>query len=86
MLGDNSIFKQASDAKIQTELGKIEERSQMIYSDKLMETASSTLSTKVETSEVIEQLRNEGYTIEQRPVAEGDITGISLDKESITLL
>ncbi len=85
VLGDNSVFKQASQAKIKTEIGKIEERAQMIYSDKLMGTASSTLSTKVETSEVIEQLRNEGYTIEQRPVAVGDITGISLDKESMTI-
>ena len=85
VMGDNSVFKQASDARIQTELGKIEERAQMIYSDKLMETASSNLSTKVETSEVIEQLRNEGYIIEQRPVSEGDITGISLDKESIII-
>ena len=30
VVGDNSVFKQASDARIQTELGKIEERAQMI--------------------------------------------------------
>ena len=85
MLGDNSVFNQASEAKIRTELAKIEERAQTIYSEKLMETASSTLSTKVETSPIIEQLKSEGYTIEKRPVAEGDITGISLNKESLTM-
>ena len=85
VFGDNSIFKQATDAKLQTELAEIEERAQVIYSDELLETANSTLSTKVETSQVIEQLRNEGYTIEQRLVSADDMTGISLDRESMTI-
>lgn len=85
VLGDNSVFNQASKAKIQTELGKIEERAQIIYSDKLLENASSTLSTKVEIGQIIAQLESEGYSIEKRPVKEGDITGISLDKESIIM-
>ena len=85
VFGDNSIFQKASNAKIQTEIGKIEERAQMIYSDKLLENASSGLNMRVEISQVIEQLRNEGYNIEERPVSEGDIKGISLDKENITM-
>lgn len=85
ILGDNSIFNQASQAKIQTELGKIEERAQVIYSNKLLETASSSLDTSIKTSDVIEQLKEEGYLIEKREVSTEDITGISLDKESITI-
>ncbi|MCI9038985.1 MAG: hypothetical protein HFJ29_03820 [Clostridia bacterium] len=85
IMGDNSVFKKASDAKVQTEIGKIEEGAQLIYSDKLVETASSDLGTKVETSQIIEQLRTEGYSIEQKAVSADDITGISLDKENITM-
>jgi len=85
VFGDNGVFGKAEQAKIQAELGKIEERAQVIYSDKLLENASSTLNTKVETSQIIEKLKAEGYTIEKRPVKEGDITGISLDKESMTI-
>ena len=83
VMGDNSIFNQASKSKIQTEITKIEEKAQMIYSDKLMENASSNL--KVETSSVIEQLKTEGYVIKQKTVSAGDIKGISLDKESMTI-
>ena len=68
VLGDNSVFNQASEAKIRTELAKIEERAQTIYSEKLMETASSTLSTKVETSPIIEQLKSEQKEILQELV------------------
>ena len=85
VFGDNGIFGQASQAKIQTEIAKVEERAQTIYSEKLLETASNTLNIKVETSQVIEQLISEKYPIEKRPVSLDDITGISLDKENITM-
>ncbi len=85
VVGDNSIFKQTQEAKVQTEISKIEERAQTIYSEKLMETASTTLSAKVETSTVIELLISEGYSIKKRAVSAGDITGISLDKENIIM-
>lgn len=70
---------------MKTELGKIEERAQTIYSDKLLENANSNFNIKVETKEVIEQLKIEGYQIEQIAVSDKVITGISLDKTSMTL-
>ena len=76
-MGENSVFN-----KVQTELAKIEERAQAIYTDKLTENVSNTLNDIVETSNVIEQLISEGYDIEKE---EGAITGISLDKEGITI-
>ena len=85
VMGDNSVFKQATKSKAQTEIAKIEERAQLIYSDKLMENASSNMKIKVETSQVIEQLKTEGYTIKQIAVSAEDITGISLDKENMTI-
>lgn len=83
VLGDNSIFKQALEAKIQTELAKIEERAQTIYSEKSLENLNSSLNAEVETSQVIEQLKAEGYTIKRKGA--GTVTGISLDKESLTM-
>lgn len=85
VLGDNSVFKQASDAKINTELGKIEERAGLIYSDKLIERVPDSLSNKPTMQEIIDELRKDGYTIEQVAVSDNEITGISLDRESINL-
>ena len=34
VFGDNGVFGQASDAKVKTEIAKIEERAQMIYNRK----------------------------------------------------
>lgn len=84
VLGDNGVFGQASQAKIQTELGKIEERAQTIYSEKLMETVSGTLNTTVATITVIRQLEKEGYPIETRGATAADID-VSLDKTSISM-
>lgn len=85
VLGDSNVFKKATDAKIKTEIGKIEERAQTIYSDRLIGSMNNNLSTKVDTSDVINQLKAEGYPIKQRTVSADDITGISLDKENMTI-
>lgn len=84
VFGDNGVFGQTSQAKIQTELGKIEERAQTIYSEKLMETASETLNTTVATSTVIRQLESEGYPIETRGATAADVD-VSLDQTSVTI-
>ncbi len=86
VVGDNSVFKQASNAKLNTELAKIEEQASLIYTDKLLEKAQNNdLKDKSTMQDIIEELRDKGYTIEQVAVSEDEITGISLDKESMSL-
>ena len=85
VLGDNSVFKQASNAKLETELSKIEEASGLIYSDKWLEKVSNNSNEKPTMQEIVGELREDGYTIEQVAVSGGQITGISLDKESMSL-
>ena len=57
--GDNSIFKQASDAKLETELTKIEERAGLIYSDKWLEKVSNNSNNKPTMKEIVEELRKD---------------------------
>ncbi len=85
VIGDNSIFKQASNAKLNTELAKIEERASIIYADKLLEKVQTNLKDKPTMQEIVGELREEGYTIEQVAVSGNEVTGISLDKESMSL-
>ncbi len=85
VLGDNSVFKQASNAKLETELAKIEEKAGLIYSDKWLEKVSNNLDEKPTMQEIVGELREDGYTIEQVAVSANEITGISLDKESMSL-
>ncbi len=85
IMGDNSVFKKASDAKVQTELGKIEERANLIYVDKLMQNVPESLNNKPTMQEVVDELKTEGYPIERIEASDNSITGISLDKENMTL-
>jgi len=85
VMGENSIFNQASKAKLNTELAKIEEQASMIYTDKLLEKIQTSLNDKPTMQEVVVGLREEGYTIEQVAVSGNEVTGISLDKEAMSL-
>jgi len=85
VLGDNSVFKQATDAKLQTELATIEERAGLIYADKLMEKVSTDFNNKPTMQEIVAELGEEGYTIKQVEVSGSEITGISLDKETMSI-
>ena len=85
VLGDNSIFKQASNAKLETELAKIEEKAGIIYSDKWLEKVANNSNEKTTMQEIVRELREDGYTIKQVEVSGSEITGISLDKESMSL-
>ena len=85
VLGDNSIFKQASNAKLETELAKIEEKAGIIYSDKWLEKVSSNSNDKPTMQEIVDELKNQGDKIEQVAVDGDGITGILLDRESMTL-
>lgn len=86
IMGDNSVFKQAQNAKLNTELAKIEEQANLIYTDKLLEKVQdNNLKDKPTMQDIVEELRDKGYTIEQVAVSEEEITGISLDKESMSL-
>jgi len=85
IMGDNSVFKKASDAKVQTELGKIEERANLIYVDKLIQNVPDSLNNKPTMEEIVGQLKTEGYKIEKVAVEGSKIIGISLDKESMSL-
>ncbi len=85
-MGDNSVFKQASNAKLNTELAKIEEQANLIYTDKLLEKApNNNFKDKPTMQEITEELKEEGYTIEQIKASGNGIKGILLDKESISL-
>ena len=85
VLGDNSIFKQASDAKIQTELAKIEEKAGIIYSDKWLEKVSSNSNDKPTMQEIVDELQNQGEKIEQIAIDGDGVIGILLDRETMTL-
>jgi len=85
VMGDNSIFNKASNAKLNTELAKIEEQASLIYADKLLQKVQTNLNNKPTMQEIVGELRNEGYTIEQIAVNENEVTGILLDKEIMSL-
>ena len=84
-MGDNSIFKQASNAKLETELAKIEEKAGLIYSDKLLEKVSNDLKDRPTMQEIVDELKNQGDKIEQVSIDGDGVTGISLDRETMTL-
>ena len=80
------IIGQANKSKIMTELSVIEEKANLIYADKLMQKINSNLTDKPTMQEVVESLEKEkDCNIEKVAVSESDITGISLDKESMKL-
>ena len=85
VLTDGGIFSQAQNAKIQTELGKIEERANLIYADKLVQNVPISLNNKPTLQDIVEPLRTEGYQIEKMKASGDAITGISLSRESMIL-
>jgi len=85
VMGDNSIFNKASNAKLNTELAKIEEQASLIYADKLLEKVQTNFNNKPTMQEIVGELRDKGYTIEQVAVSGNEVTGISLDKEKMSL-
>ncbi len=86
IMGDNSIFKRATNAKLQTELIKIEEQASFIYTEKLLQKQqNSDIKNKPTMQEIIGGLREEGYTIEQIITSENEVIDISLNKENMNL-
>ena len=84
LTGDNGILTQAKNAKIQTEIGKVEELANLAHADLLTDhynkgTAEPTL------ADIKSELEKEGYTVKQIATGEGSITGIELSQESVTM-
>ncbi|MCI9246303.1 MAG: hypothetical protein HFJ30_04165 [Clostridia bacterium] len=81
VLGDNSIFKQASNAKLETELAKIEEQAGIIYSDKFIEKQEG----KVKNREVIDKLIENGNKIEIKSIGEVNIIGVEIEPSEVVM-
>ena len=84
LTGDNGILTQAKDAKLQTEIGKAEELANLAHANLLTDhynkgTAKPTL------ADIKSELEKEGYTVKQVATGEGNITGIELSQESVTM-
>jgi hypothetical protein len=85
LTGENGLINKSLETKIQTEIGEIEERANLIYSNKLMEKIEENLKDKPAIQEIVEQLEKEGYKIEAVAVSDIKITDISLEKERVSI-
>ncbi|MCI9246575.1 MAG: hypothetical protein HFJ30_05580, partial [Clostridia bacterium] len=84
VLGDNSVFKQASNAKLETELAKLEEKAGIIYSDKWLEKVANNSNEKPTMQDIVDELQNQGDKIEQIAIDGDGVIGILLDRETMT--
>ena len=84
LTGENGILTQAKNAKIQTEIGKVEELANLAHADLLTDhynkgTLEPTL------ADIKSELEKEGYTVKQIATGEESITGIELSQESVSM-
>lgn len=84
VFGGNGVFGKAVDAKVQTELGKIEEQASIIYSDKLIEKKNGKID-EISNKDIIDELISEGNQIEIRNIGSESIKGISLEPEVVSM-
>ncbi|MCI9247013.1 MAG: hypothetical protein HFJ30_07915 [Clostridia bacterium] len=84
VFGDNGVFGQASQAKIQTELGKIEEQAGIIYSDKFIEKQSGKIE-NISNRDIVDELIENGNKIEIRTAGAESVTGISIEPTAISM-
>ncbi|MCI9245739.1 MAG: type II secretion system protein [Clostridia bacterium] len=85
VFGDNGVFGQASDAKVKTEIAKIEERAQMIYNSLLATRYQGGSNKTITTEDIVKELEAEGYLVEKVNIAGNSIEGITVEPKQIIL-
>ena len=83
-LTNTGLFEKAKDAKIETKISEIEEAANLIHLSLATEKYTGNLE-EILMSDIASQLISKGYQIEQVATSGNVITGISLDKNSITI-
>ena len=82
--GEHGILKSAKDAGISQKIAEIEDQANVIYkgieTEKLIGTKKN-----IEMGEIASKLQASGYKIRQETASGNVVTGITLDKESLTL-
>ena len=82
--GEHGILKSAKDAGISQKIAEIEDQANVIYkgieTEKLIGTKEN-----IEMGEIASKLQASGYKIRQETASGNVVTGITLDKESLTL-
>jgi len=84
VMGDNSIFNKASNAKLNTELAKIEEQAGIIYANKLIDQQAGKIS-EITNEDIIDGLQKNGNIIEIRNAGEYQIERIKLEPATISI-
>jgi len=83
-LTGSGLFAKAGEAKIKTEIANIEEEANLIYSELSISQYMNEVD-KPEMSNIVSKLIDKGYKIEHVMASGTTITGISLDKDVISL-
>lgn len=84
MLGPNSIFNNAQNARLETALGKIEEQARIIESDLMLKKHQGEIK-EITVGDIIAQLKKQGYEIETREVGENTITEIAVEPKKVKI-
>ena len=84
LTGDNGILIQAKNAKVQTEIGKVEELAKLAHAHLLTDHYNKG-TPKPTLADIKSELEKEGYIVKQVATGEGSITGIELSQESVTM-
>ena len=79
LAGQNGILKRTTKAAAETEIAEIENQANLINIEKSMS------STETSMAEIVNELKERGYEIEQVIPSENDISGITLDSDSISI-
>ena len=85
LFGDNGIIKMATDSTLNTKLAEIEEKANIIYTNKQMQKVLNNLQSNPKMQDIVEELKKEKYEIEAILAGDSQITGIALDKQSIKM-
>ena len=83
-LTGSELFERAKEAKEQTEIANLEEEANLIYSELSISQYMEEID-KTTMSNIVSKLAEKGYKIKQVMTSGTTITGITLDKESISL-
>lgn len=85
VLGDNSVFKQASKAKLETELGKIEEVANHIYADLFIQKTQGKVD-KISMNDIVSELNKQKFKIETREIGSNNVIGIQANPQKVSII
>ena len=84
LTGENGIITQAQKAKLETKISEIEEQANVIYSDLSVEKYTEKIE-DITMLDIVLQLKEKGYQIEQIVTSGREVTGISINPTNISL-